>query len=59
MRVGEAVWGSGAVFELLFSDNYWYSETPRLAGRPLYRHSVFELERTLLCVTPFFLLHKP
>ena len=53
MRVGEAVWGSSAVFEnfhkrlQVFRNLRGYRET-------FYRHSVFEFGRTLLCVITFF-----
>ena len=30
--MGEAFWGSSAVFELLFSNNYKYSGTPSFSG---------------------------
>ena len=33
MWVREAVWGGGVVFELLFTNNYKYSETPGATGR--------------------------
>ena len=54
MRVGEAVWGSDAMFELLFSDKHKYPETPGVTERHLSQHSVFEFGSTLLRVLPFF-----
>lgn len=54
VRVGEAVRGSSDVFELLFPNNYKYSETPGVTGRRLYRYSVFGFGSTLPCVITFF-----
>lgn len=51
--VGEAVWGGRVVFELLFSKNHKYPETPRVTGRHLPQHPVFEFGRTLFRLLPF------